>query len=257
MPHGKKYSGMRSTRSSSRNAKVTKNAVKAIVSKTIKDQQELKCKFTTFDELTVTSGGEESLVGMTQIPRGNSGDQRIGTSVKPRKLVVEGWFRPKTLADSTTDPNVAFRTGQYVRVSLLRTGEGMGTVSHTDPKPQNIGTADNRLFMGNGNLPMAETSDYSDIIRPYNWKVVRPMHKGCDKEFYLSMSPYTKQTKRFRFEINFSDKDVVQWTDTASPHIPNNGNFQLFVWSRFASDDIQIASDLEFCADSRFYYTDA
>jgi len=231
--------------------------VKKVVQNAIREQQEVKCKFTNFDELTVNAGGEESLVGMTHFSRGNAGDQRVGNSVKPRKLVVEGWFRPRALSDSTTDPNVAFRTGQYVRLSLLRIGEGQTQTSATNQKPTNLGTNSPKLFMGNSNLPVAESSDYSDIIRPYNWKVARPMHKGCDKEFYLSMSPYTKQTKRFKFEINFSDKDSIDWTDQTSPHIPNNGNFQLFVWSRFASDDIQIASDLEFCCDSRFYYTDS
>lgn len=257
MPYGRSQRKMRRPRATARGAKISTKTVKAIVDKKLKETQEVKCKFTTFDELTVSAGGEESLVGMTHISRGNAGDQRIGNVVKPKKLVLEGWFRPKTLSDSTSDPNVAFRTGQYVRCSLLRTGTGMATTSSTDPKPQNLGTADNRLFMGNSNLPMGETSDYSDIMRPYNWKVARPMHKGLDKEFYLSMSPYTKQTKRFRYEINFSDKDEIVWTDQASPHIPNNGNFQLFIWSRFASDDIQIASDLEFCCDSRFYYTDS
>lgn len=231
--------------------------VKQVVQKAIRDQQEVKCRYTVFDELTVSSGGEESLVGMTQFSRGNAGDQRIGNSVKPRKLVVEGWFRPKTLANSTTDPNVAFRTGQYVRLSLLRIGTGQSPTSQSNQKPANLPTNSPKLFLGNGGLPVGESSDYSDIIRPYNWQVARPMHKGCDKEFFLSMSPYTKQTKRFKFEINFSDKDLIEWTDTAQPNVPNNGNFQLFVWSRFASDDIQVASDIEFCCDSRFYYTDS
>lgn len=253
-PYTSKMRGKRSRRP--RSSAKTAKGVKDIVYKTLKEQQELKVKYTTFDEQTITSGGENSFTGFTELTRGNAANQRIGNKVKPVKLIVEGWVRPIALATSTTDPNSAYVQAQYLRLSLLRVGKNTSLTSQTNSAPAYVGTNNASLFIGDAGLYSAETGDFTDIMRPYNWSLVRPMNKGCDKEIFLSMSPYSKNTKRVRYEINFSPKDVIEW-EANSTALPNNGLFQMFAWSRFAHDDIQIASSLEFCMSSRFYYTDA
>lgn len=235
-------------------AKVSKSSIKKMVQNEINKTQEIKVKYTDIDEYITGAPGQNFWDNFTQVSRGNSAEQRLGDKIRPKQLVIEGWFRP-LLIPSGADENDAFQKGIFTRLSLLRQQPGVRVNSNTNANPEPVDMNTTRLFLGPKGQVVERQGDYKDIMRPWNYKVVRPHNKGHDKVHYLSMSGASSNTRRFKFVVNFKQDEEIVWTTDGA--YPDNGIFLLSMINRNATDDLEIAQTMEIVGESRFYYYDA
>jgi hypothetical protein len=234
-------------------SKITQKKVEKIVSSMINKTQELKVKYTELDEVITSMGGQNMFTDFTNVSQGNAPNQRIGDKIRPKRLIVEGWLRPKKLTSDLGTEN--FQTAGYSRLALLRQGVDVRVDSNIDSDPAPVAMDTTRLFLGNGGRVASYQGDYKDIIRPWNYKVVRPPNKGCDKTYFFSMQAGMNNTRRFKYVVNFKNDDSIEWSTSGA--YPTKGLFVLAMLNRYATDDTETAYDVEICGESRFYYYDA
>lgn len=249
MPYKRKY--QRKKMSKRRLAKPT---IKTMIQREINKTQEVKVKYVALDEITTPMGSQKFMTGLTNVSSGNSPEQRIGDTIRPKQLVVEGWMRPTKLFGATADAD--FQIAGFSRLCLLRQAAGARIDGNTDADPAPVDFSTTRLFLGAKGRVEGKTDDYKDIIRPWNYSVVRPPNKGSDRTYFFSMQPHTNNTRRFKFVHNFNQNDEMKWIRGGS--YPNKGQFHLALINRFATDDVESDEySIEVCAESRFYYYDA
>ena len=240
---------------SKKSSKMTTTAVKKVVNNILNKNTECKVLYKQIDEVITTVAGQNNLLSdATNCPRGNKSGERLGDSIRPKRLVIEGWLRPTTMP--STDEQATFQLAFFSRLALLRQQPGVRVDSNIDADSKPIDVDTTRLFLGNRGHVESRQGDFKDIIRPWNYKVVRPMSKAHDKEFFFSMNPGANNTRRFKYVVNFKDDERFDWTTTSGVY-PDNGIFNLLLFNRSATDDTETAFSLEVCGESRFYYYDA
>lgn len=220
----------------------------------INKTQEIKVKYHELDEVITPMGNQSLFDGMTNVNQGNDPDQRIGDKIRPKQLVVEGWLRPKTLVNNDDD-KANFKLAGFSRLTLLRQAGSVRTDSNIDADPAPVGFDTARLFLGAKGRTVILNGDYKDIMRPWNYKVVRPSKKSDDRVLFFPMQGGTNNTRRFKFVVNFKQDAEMSWSTNGA--YPNEGIFLLSLINRYATDDIEGAYDIELCGESRFYYYDA
>ncbi|AXH79094.1 MAG: hypothetical protein [Circular genetic element sp.] len=232
---------------------LNKTSVKKMIASEINKTQEIKVKYVEIDEVITAMGGQNTFDEFTNLSQGNAPDQRIGDRVRPKQLVVEGWIRPKKLISESAIDN--FQVAGFTRLSLLKQASSVRTDSNidADPTPVDFGTA--RLFLGAGGRTVIVNGDYKDIMRPWNYKVVRPVKKSDDRTLFFPMQGGMNNTRRFKFVVNFKQDAQINWTTSGA--YSNDGIFILSMINRLATDDVEDPYDLEICGESRFYYYDA
>ena len=228
-------------------------AVKKIVKTMINNTQEIKVKYTELDEVITAMGNQNMFSDFTNVAKGNANNQRIGQKIRPKQLIIEGWLRPKKLLSE--DATINHKVAGFSRLALLRQGVDVRVDSNLDADPTPVGMDTTRLFLGNKGLAAPYQGDFKDIMRPWNYKVVRPPNKSCDKTYFFTMQAGMNNTRRFRFVVNFKQDDEIEWTTDGV--YPSKGLFVLAILNRYATDDTETPYDIEICGESRFYYYDA
>lgn len=234
--------------------RLNKTSVKKMIQSEINKTQELKVLYTDLDEIITSMGSQNMNVGFTNVTAGNQPDQRIGDKIRPKQLVIEGWIRPKTLVNNDDD-KANFKLAGFTRLTLLKQQPSVRTDSNLDADPTTVDFSTARLFLGQGGRTVVLNGDFKDIMRPWNYKVVRPPKKSDDRVLFFPMQGGTNNTRRFKFVVNFKQDAEMAWTTSGA--YPNDGMFLLSVINRYATDDTETAYDLEVCGESRFYYYDA
>lgn len=235
-------------------SRLNKTSVKKLIHSEINKTQEVKVKYTQLDEVITGMGSQNLFNGFTNVSAGNAPNQRIGDKIRPKQLVVEGWLRPKKLIGNAGDAN--FQVAGFTRLTLLKQGASVSTVnnaSNANPEPLTFASA--RLFLGAEGRSAVVNGDFRDIMRPWNYKVVRPNKQSDDRTLFFPMQAGMNNTKRFKFVVNFKQDEVMQWTTSGA--YPDKGMFLLSIINRYATDDTEEAYDIEICGESRFYYYDA
>ena len=248
--------GAHAHKKSTRAGRMTTTKVKKVVNNILNKNTECKVLYKTIDEFITPCPGQHNVLSdITNLPRGNKSGERLGDSVRPKRIIIEGWLRPVALPSTNEQTN--YQLAFFSRLALLKQQPGVRVDSNVDADPQPIGVDTTRLFLGNRGHADGMTEDYKDIIRPWNYKVVRPMSKAHDKEFFFSMQPGANNTRKFKFIVNFKDDARMDWTTTSGQY-PDNGIFNLLLINRLANDDSASQSQsMELCGESRFYYYDA
>ena len=246
--------GGQHTHGSGGKSKLSKTSVKKMIQSEINKTQEIKVKYVELDELVTPMGGQTLSTAFTNVTQGNAPDQRIGDRIRPKQLVIEGWLRPKTLVNNDDD-KANFKLAGFSRLTLLKQAGSVRTDSNIDADPAPIGFDTARLFLGAGGRTVIINGDYKDIMRPWNYKVIRPPKKSDDRTLFFPMQGGTNNTRRFKFVVNFKQDAEMNWTTSGA--YPNDGIFLLSLINRYATDDTETAYDIEMCGESRFYYYDA
>lgn len=235
-------------------SRLNKTSVKKMIQSEINKTQEIKVKYVELDEVITAMGSQNLFTGFTNVSAGNAPDQRIGDKIRPKQLVVEGWLRPKSLVNNADD-KANFKLAGFSRLTLLKQAGSVRTDSNIDADPAPVAFDTARLFLGAGGRVAIINGDYKDIMRPWNYKVVRPSKKSDDRTLFFPMQGGTNNTRRFKFVVNFKQDAEMAWNTSGA--YPNDGIFLLSLINRYATDDVEDNYDLEMCGESRFYYYDA
>lgn len=241
------------THGSGGKSKLNKTSVKKMIASEINKTQEIKVKYVELDEVITSMGGQNFFTDFTNVSQGNAPDQRIGDRIRPKQLVIEGWLRPKKLISEAAVDN--FQVAGFSRLTLLKQAGSVRTDSNIDADPAPVDFSTARLFLGAGGRTVIINGDYKDIMRPWNYKVLRPNKKSDDRTLFFPMQGGMNNTRRFKYVVNFKQDAQMNWTTSGA--YPNDGIFMLSLINRFATDDTEEAYDIEMCGESRFYYYDA
>lgn len=234
-------------------SRLNKTSVKKMIQKEINKTQEIKCFYSDIDEVITSMGSQSLLTSFTNVGAGNAPNQRIGDKIRPKQLVIEGWIRPKKLETDVDSTN--YQLAGFTRLSLLKQQPSVRTDSNIDADPTTVDFNTARLFLGQSGRTVIINGDFKDIMRPWNYKVVRPVNKSHDRQLFFPMQGGMNNLKKFKFVVNFKQDAEMSWTTSGA--YPNDGMFLLSVINRYATDDSETAYDLEICGESRFYYYDA
>ena len=226
-----------------RSSGVTQKGVKKIVSKMINKSQEIKVKYTQIDEVITAMGSQNMFTDFTNVAKGTSPEQRIGSQIRPKRLIIEGWLRPAGLLSE--DATINHKVAGFCRLALLKQAPGVRVDSNLDADPAPVGVDTTRLFLGNKGLVAPYQGDFKDIIRPWNYKVVRPPNKACDRTYFFTMQAGVNNTRRFKYVVNFKNDETLTWTTDGA--YPDNGIFNLALFNRYATDDLETPYNIEIC----------
>ena len=237
-----------------------KESIKRAVQRVINETAETKCTYTQVNERTLILGGTLEFTNLTRLGRGTAPDERIGMTVMPKQICVKGWLRPRYSDEfDVTNPN-----DYFVRMALLRQADQAAYSSEASgvPAPLNL-SANGKVLVGNGNVPIPLQNDFSDIMRPFNKDYIRPANSSCDMVRYCPNVAGAAQPMGnvipFEFKHNFRLGERLSYPSNSLSD-PQNGIFHLLFMNRMANDDtptgLPSEMEIEVCAEVQFLYQD-
>jgi hypothetical protein len=262
-------------------------------------QNETKTQCRDVNEVKIVIG-QDKAVGFFNPLYGGTGPSRIvGTTVDPVSFKYQGYIRPvgawmegKNVVPNTnnnndiwnTIPNSSsdiFQQQNLVRVIFAHQRPNVGPTPQEGDKTNNpmVTTSDTRLFKGVGDIAVARTGDYRDLIRSINWDITKPFY---DKTFFFGGDATTQTTFPIEAFHKYKPSDTIKYNVNATlegtkEYNPVGGGIVMYVFTRYANDDYPsflqamlpdgvtaiiggqhgAAPDLEMCGESCFKFKDS